>query len=79
MKTYVITPSDSRIAKQAKAVWVVNEFKHKGFNTQKRFLEIVHLHNPEMNNVDDTRKLVLFWLFRNLKFVSELEKLVNKL
>lgn len=79
MKTFVITPSDYRVAKQVKAVWIVNEFKHKGFNTQKKFLQIVHLHFPEMNNVEDTKKLVLFWLFRNLKFVSELEKLVNKL
>lgn len=79
MKTYVISPNDERVNKQVKAVWIVNEFKHKGFNTQKKFLEIVHLHYPELNNYEETRKLVLFWLFRNLKYVNELEQLVNKL
>lgn len=79
MRTIVLTPKDDRINKQAKAVWVVNEFKHKGYNSQKKFLEIVHLCYPELNNDIDTKKLILFWLFRNLKFLNELETLVNKL
>lgn len=79
MKTYVISPKDQRIYKQAKAVWVVNEFKHKGYDTQKKFLEIVHLCCPELNTPEETKKLVLFWLFRNLTHSDKLEQLVNKL
>ena len=79
MKTYVITPKDSRISKQTRNVWVVNEFKHKGYSTQKKFLNIVHLTHPELENEIDLKNLKLFWLFRNQKFVDLLEDLVNKL
>lgn len=78
MNTYVISPNDERVNKQVKAVWIVNEFKHKGFTTQKKFLEIVHLYYPGLNNYESTRKLALFWLFRNLKYVNELEQLIKQ-
>lgn len=79
MKTYVIKPKDDRINKQTRNVWVVNEFKHKGFSTQKKFLNIVHLCHPELQNESDVKNLKLFWIFRNQKFVDLLENLVNKL
>lgn len=79
MKTYVVTPSDGRILKQVRNVWVVNEFKHKGFSSLKKFLNIVHLAHPELCNEIDNKNLKLFWLFRNQKYVDLLEDLVNKL
>jgi len=79
MKTYVIAPKDQRISKQVRNVWVVNEFKHKGYNTKKKFLNIVHLCCPELNNAEDIKQLNLFWLFRSVKHVDQLEELVTKL
>lgn len=79
MKTYVIKPVDDRVAKIARNVWVVNAFKEKGFVSQKKFLTIVHMCHPELNNDDDIKNLKLFWLMRNQKHVDVLENLINKL
>ncbi len=79
MKPFVIIPKNERMRKQTCAVWVVNEFRQKGYNTQKQFLNIVHLCLPELNNEKDTKNLRLFWMFRSLKFLDELENLVKKL
>ncbi|SFO05573.1 hypothetical protein SAMN05421741_11857 [Paenimyroides ummariense] len=79
MKTYVLIPKNERMHSQIRAVWVVNEFRHKGYNTQKQFLNIVHLCLPELNNEKDTKNLRLFWMFRSLKFLDELENLIKKL
>lgn len=79
MRIYNINPADKKIQRNARALWIVNQFRLKGYNTKERFMEKVLSEYPNLNTYEHTRKLVLFWLLRNLDYVEELEILANKL
>lgn len=79
MKTYVIAPADKRMKRWAHCLWIVNEFRSKGFNTREKFMEKVLKELPELDTYEHTRKLSLFWLIRNLDYLEELDELVKKL
>lgn len=79
MKTYTIIPADKKIKRLAHALWIVNQFRTKGFDTREKFMEKVLKELPELNTYQHTRKLSLFWLLRNVDYVEELDELAKRL
>lgn len=78
MKTYSISSTDKRITKKAQSLWVLNEFHVKGIDSLEKFMEIVLKEFPELNSFEHTKKLMLFWQFRNWDYADILEKLVKE-
>lgn len=79
MKTYSITSTDKKITRKAQSLWVLNEFNNKGYDTLEKFMVIVLKEFPELNTFEHTKKLMLFWQFRNWDYAEQLENFINKL
>lgn len=63
-KTIVIVPFDDETSFSAQALYLVNEFKKKGFTDRRAFLQIVSDKLPEYRTVKGQETLRNYWLGR---------------
>lgn len=78
MKTYTIACTDKKLQRKVQALWIISQLKLKGIKTLEKFMQVVLDEYPELDTFEHTRKLVLFWQFRNFDYNEQLEYLALK-
>lgn len=80
-KSITILPYDAETETAASVLYLINEFKHRGFTSRAAFLEIVCEKKPQYSTIDGTDLLRGAWLgrVRRPELNADLESVLESL